>query len=182
MVLGIFESVDGLDRRRRSVLHNGKGPRSATSKMARWTMKYKKQHIAAGIFTILAVAYIFYLRVPSSDWRDPRPETLEIQAGERFRVYFKVQSLRDCVLTITRYAERTLPNGTIQILPPLLTDKKVIKEKPGWRDSFFEVQFPVGTEPATYQVFSRIHSDCNWLDRVWPRVNDTPSAIITVVP
>lgn len=145
-------------------------------------MKYRNHAIAA-VVAILSVGYISYLRTPSHDWMKPTlPEGDKTQVGKPVRVDFKVRSRDECTLEITRYADRSNASGGIIQLPALAFERKHIRAAPEIRSSFFVVTFPQGTEPGDYRIFSRVRSDCSWLDRLWPRVTDTPSVAITVVP
>lgn len=140
-----------------------------------------RNHILAAVAAFAVVGYISYLRTPAYDWTAPVANSERIKVGEMVRVDFKIRSRDTCTLELTTYAERATATGVIQ-LPALAFERKLIKGSPDVRSSFYTVTFPPGTEPHEYNVFRRIRSDCSWLDRIWPRVLDTPGVKITVVP
>lgn len=144
-------------------------------------MKYRN-HVIAAVVAFAIVGYISYLRSPAYDWTTPVANPDRVKTGEMSRVDFKIRSRDTCTLELTTFAERATPSGGMIQLPALAFERKHIKGSPDVRSSFYTVTFPPGTEPHEYNVFRRIRSDCSWLDRIWPRVVDTPGVKIAVVP
>lgn len=138
------------------------------------------QHIAAAAVTLSVAGYLFYLRMPSSAFTDPHFEggISNFRAGDQLCLRYTVERLDTCTLDIKRYLEDESRRETL-----IQSQTQLITPGPPRPSGFAPCpEIPRGMAPGKYKLFPRVRYDCNWLDRVWPRIVNFQAVDIIVVP